>query len=107
MLQDWSETGATWNMRQSGVAWNVAGAAGIGTDIGAAADATAATDFNPGWINFDLGASVQRMSLAASPANFGWRLIGISGNISGLKKFYSSDFITVPSLRPKLVITYE
>ena len=107
MLQDWSETGATWNMRQSGVAWNVAGAAGIGTDIGAAADATAATDFNPGWINFDLGASVQRMSLATSPANFGWRLIGISGNISGLKKFYSSDFITVPSLRPKLVITYE
>ena len=107
LLQDWSESGATWNMRQSGVAWNVAGAGGIGTDIGAVADATASTDFNPGWINFDLGASVQRMSLASPPANFGWRLVGINGNISGLKKFYSSDFITSPDLRPKLVITYE
>lgn len=107
LLQDWSESAATWNMRQSGVAWNVAGAGGIGTDYGAAADATASTDFNPGWVNFDLGASVQKMSLATSPANFGWRLIGTSGYTSGLKKFYSSDFVTAPDLRPKLVITYE
>ena len=107
LLQDWSESAATWNMRQSGVAWNVAGAGGIGTDYGAAADATASTDFNPGWVNFDLGASVQQMSLATPPTNFGWRLVGISGNISGLKKFYSSDFMTAPDLRPKLVITYE
>ena len=47
------------------------------------------------------------MSLTTPPANFGWRLIGISGNISGMKKFYSSDFMTAPNLRPKLVITYE
>ena len=107
LLQDWSESGATWNMRQSGVAWNVAGAGGLGTDIGATAEATASTNFNPGWVSFDLGASVQRMSLSTSPANFGWRLIGTSGYISGLKKFYSSDFMTAPDLRPKLVITYE
>lgn len=67
----------------------------------------AATDFNPGWINFDVTSSVQEMSLALSLANFGWRLKGVSGYTSAIKMFYSSEFTGMPSLRPKLVITYE
>jgi len=106
VLNDWSESGATWNVRMSGVPWTVAGGAGMGSDIDSVADATAATDFNPGWINFDVTASVQRMS-TASQVNFGWRLRGVTGNVSGLKKFHASEFTSTPSLRPKLVIIYQ
>ncbi len=67
----------------------------------------ATTDFNPGWINFDVTSSVQAMSLAPALANYGWRLKGVSGYTSALKKFYTSEFTSTPSLRPKLVITYN
>ena len=103
---DWSESSATWNLRQSGLPWTTAGANGLGTDIALTPDAMAATDFNPGWINFDVTSSVQEMSLAPTLANYGWRLKGVSGSTTALKKFYASEFAGTPSLRPKLVITY-
>lgn len=106
VLQDWSETGATWNQRLPGVAWASAGAAGLGTDIASAADASGTTDFNPGWVTFDVTASVQQMSQAASPANFGWKLRGTSGYLSGLKLFHASE-ASDPALRPKLVVTWQ
>lgn len=108
VLLDWSESSATWNRRLPGLSWSTAGANGLGTDIAATPDALASTNFNPGsWINFDVTSSVQGMSLAPSPANFGWRLKGVSGYTSAIKMFYSSEFTGMPSLRPKLVITYE
>lgn len=108
VLVDWSESTATWNRRLPGMYWSTAGANGLGTDIAATPDALASTDFNPGsWINFDVTSSVQGMSLAPSPTNFGWRLKGVSGYTSLIKLFYSSEFTGMPSLRPKLVITYE
>ena len=107
VLLGWSETSATWTQRSPGLAWSTVGANGLGTDIGATPDASAATDFNPGWINFDVTASVHAMSLAAALTNYGWRLKAVSGNTSGLKLFYTSEFTGTPALRPKLVITYE
>lgn len=107
VLLDWSESSATWNLRQPGLAWSTVGANGLGTDISATPDASASTDFNPGWINFDVTASVQAMSLAPTLANYGWRLKGVSGYTSGLKWIYSSEFSGTPTLRPKLVITYN
>lgn len=107
VLLDWSESGATWTQRSPGLGWSTLGANGLGSDIAATPDASAATDFNPGWINFDVTASVQAMSQAPTPANYGWRLKGVSGYTSALKKFYASEFISTPSLRPKLVITYQ
>lgn len=106
VLQDWSETAATWNQRLPGVAWATAGAGSAGTDYAAVADATAATDFNPGWVDFNVTAGVQQMSQAASPGNFGWRLRGTAGYLSGLKLFHASE-ASDPTLRPKLTITWQ
>jgi hypothetical protein len=105
VLVDWTETGATWNQRLPGVPWSTAGAGSLGADVAAAADATAAIEWSPGWIGFDVTASVQQMS-GGSTANFGWRLIGAGGYTAGLKQFYSSEWST-PALRPKLVVTYQ
>ena len=107
VLQPWSESAATWNLRLSGTTWATAGANGVDTDIAAVPDATASTNFDPGWINFDVTSSVQQVSLQATPINHGWRLKGVGGNISNLKQMYSSKFNGTPTLRPKLVITYE
>ena len=107
VLQDWSESTATWNQRTPGLSWSTAGANGLGTDIASAPDASASTDFNPGWINFDLTSSVQAMSLAPALANYGWRLKGVSGYSSAIKRMYSSEFTGMPLLRPKLAIVYE
>lgn len=106
LQQDWSETGATWNQRLPGVAWTVGGAGGIGTDFAETADATASIDFNPGWVAFDVTGSLQQMSTAPEPRNYGWRLRGISGYLSGLKYFHTSEAAD-PALRPKLVITWQ
>lgn len=107
VLLDWSEGAANWNLRLPGLPWFTAGANGLGTDIASAPDASASTDFNPGWINFDVTSSVQEMSMAPTLANYGWRLKGVSGYASGIKRIYASEFTGTPSLRPKLVITYE
>ena len=107
VLQDWSEKGATWDQRLPGISWVSAGANALGADIGLTPDATASTDFNPGWINFDVTSSVQNMALGTSGPNYGWRLKGASGYISGLKRMYSSEFVGMPAQRPKLVITYQ
>jgi hypothetical protein len=108
VLQDWSEAGATWNQRLPGVPWATGGAAGIDTDISSAIAATAATDFSAGWVHFDLTANVHEMSQAASPANFGWRVRGVSGYTSALKLFHASEAAAdSAALRPKLVVSYQ
>jgi len=58
--------------------------------------------FAPGWLVFDVTTGVQAMS--SGQANYGWRLLGVSGNANE-KQFASSEYAT-QSLRPSLVITY-
>ncbi|GCL64403.1 Ig-like domain-containing protein [Pseudaquabacterium pictum] len=106
VLKEWSETSATWNQRLPGVPWTVAGAAGAGTDYAATADGTASTSFNPGWVTFNVTAGVQQMSQNALDPNLGWVLRGVSGYASALKLFHASESAD-PSLRPKLVISWQ
>ncbi len=106
VLQDWSESAATWNQRLPGQPWSAPGANGVGSDYLAQADATASTSWAPEWITFDLSAAVAGMSSGAARANFGWRMLSVSGN-TNLKRMYSSEFAADPSLRPKLVISYR
>ncbi len=106
MLQEWSEAAATWNQRLPGLPWATAGANGPDADFATTVDATAITGFDPEWIDFDLTASVSAMSTASPKNNFGWRLRSVSGN-SNLKRIYASDYAADPTLRPKLVISYE
>lgn len=107
VLLDWSESAATWTLRLPGLPWSTVGANGLGTDIALTPDALASTDFNPGWINFDVTSSVNEMSIAPTLSNYGWRLKGVSGYASAVKKIYASEFTGTPSLRPKLSITYN
>ena len=103
VLRDWVDGQATWNQARIGVAWSVPGANGAGTDIAAVVDAQASAGWAPGPIDFDVTAAVQTMSL--SGANFGWRVLPISGN-GNSKTFASSEYTVAPLQRPKLVITY-
>jgi len=106
VLQDWSESSATWIQRAPGLPWSGAGANGAGSDYAATADSTATTLWDPGWIVFDVSTAVAGMSHEAARANYGWRLRSISGN-TNLKRLYSSEFAADPTLRPKLVINYR
>jgi hypothetical protein len=107
MLVSWTENGATWDQTGAGSAWNVPGANGSDVDYVSVADATASIGYGPGWINFDVTKSVSQMALTAGSTNFGWRLKGASGYISGFKRFYSSEYEVSSELRPKLVVTYQ
>lgn len=107
LLKDWSEAAATWNQSTSSVGWSAGGASGEDTDFRAAADATGSAPWDPAWVEFDVTAGVQDISTAGAVANHGWRLRGLSGNISGIKRFYSSQHTDDPSLRPRLTITYR
>lgn len=103
MLMDWKEPEASWQQSLSSVAWGSAGAKSSGTDYLGVADGQGSVGWNPGWLDIDVSAGVQAM--AQGQANFGWRLVPLSGN-NNLKRFYSSEYLTNPSLRPKLTITF-
>ncbi|MCC6197660.1 MAG: DNRLRE domain-containing protein, partial [Burkholderiales bacterium] len=103
MLRDWSETQATWNQWQSGQAWSVAGAKGVGTDYAATPDATVYVGWSAQWLTADVTTGVQAM--ATGTPNYGWRLVGVSGNGND-KSFWSREYAADPTLRPKLVIQY-
>ncbi len=106
VLADWAEGSATWLQRTPGQPWATPGANGLGTDIAAAAEATASVGWDPGWLNFDVTTAVQAMGTAPG-TNRGWRLVGTGGYVNGGKKFYTSEFTGAPELRPKLVVTYQ
>ena len=105
LLVDWSETAATWNQRTAGVPWSVAGALGQGSDVAASADAQADAVWDPGWVVFNVTSGVQAIA-AGSRRNLGWVLDPVSGN-ANLKRFYSSEYVGDPTLRPKLLVRYR
>ena len=104
VLRDWQESEATWNQARIGVPWTQVGAAGLGSDIAATADATGSAAWAAGWVDFDVTAAVQ--AIADGADNYGWKLVGVSGN-GNTKQFHSSDYTGDPALRPKLIIQYS
>ncbi len=105
LLVAWNESQATWNQRQTGVPWAVPGAAGIGTDYRATSDVVVSGGYDPGWMSFDVTGRVQQWEAAAG-SNFGWR-IAQTDTLGGDKTFYSSEYLTDPTLRPKLTVVYK
>ncbi len=72
-----------------------------------APDAVAQTNFDPGWVNFDVTGGVQRMSSLTPTGNHGWKLQGVAGYVNGNKRFHTSGYASDVALRPKLEIRYH
>jgi hypothetical protein len=106
VLQEWSESKATWNRRDVARSWAVAGANGSGADYDAAIASNLVSSITIGWQHFDLTSSVQAMSSMATPVNFGWRMRRSGGDTNTQHRFYSSEYAST-AYRPKLVITYR
>jgi hypothetical protein len=107
MLQPWSETTATWNERLPGVPWGAPGGRVPDVDYAAIPEAAGSVSYDPGWLNFDITASLQAMGNSPVLVNHGWRLQPNSGAVSSLKRFHSSEYTIDSTLRPKLVISYR
>ena len=60
--------------------------------------------YDPGWTSFDVTERVQQWEAAAG-TNFGWRIAQMDSG-GGDKIFYSSEYLTDPTLRPKLTVVY-
>ena len=105
LLQDWDESEASWNERQAGVSWSVAGAADFGTDLALVADGEASISYDPGWLEFDVTSGLQ--AIGGGALNYGWRLVAISGYNSVAKRFRSREYADDATLRPKLTVVYD
>src|SRR5262249_46748980 len=105
LLKPWGEKEATWSIGQTGVTWNVGGAAGAGSDYDSTADAVVSSGFNPGWVSFDVSSRVQQWA-NDSERNYGWRLVQTATD-TNYRQFYTSEYLTDPTLRPKLTIIYR
>lgn len=103
LLRTWNELEATWNGPTRDASWTLSGANGVSSDYAATHDAEVSAPFQPGWMEFDVTARV--VAWQKGQANFGWRVVGVSGN-SSLKRLYSSEYSTDVSLRPKLEVRY-
>jgi len=108
VLKPWREGSATWLVTGLGASWAAAGANGAGVDFDPVPDATAQTPWASGqWVEFDVTEGVRRFAQGGEPGNQGWRIKGVSGYVSGLKRFYTSNYATDAQFRPKLAITYR
>lgn len=102
--QDWVQSQATWNIYKSGSDWTTPGGDYVTSDP--AGGSTTFPD-SYGWMTWNVLPIVQDAYSGSIPAEFLIRFAN-EGLASGdtIAKWYSTDYPTDPSLRPKLVIDY-
>ena len=105
LLKPWVEAQATWQLSQTGTAWSVGGAAGVGTDYNASADAQVDGGFNPGWVAFDVTSRVRQWSSGTGMQLrlAYWRKPQAAATS---RQFNASEYTADTTLRPKLTVVY-
>ena len=107
--KSWIESQANWNIYSAGNNWTTAGL-GYGTDIASSPTATIVTGYAPAgpmWVDLNVATLVQNWVNGTYP-NYGVTYSNNSGSGGGgpTPQFYSSEYTTDITLRPKLVINY-
>lgn len=104
VIKPWVETQATWNIYSTGNSWAVAGMQAGGDYIaGSGASIAIDTAINV-WRNFDVTAMVQQL-VNGTVVNNGFV---VRSSTTGVKPhFYSSNYLSDISLRPKLTVIYR
>ncbi|MCP5244617.1 MAG: DNRLRE domain-containing protein [Burkholderiales bacterium] len=103
VLVPWLENQVTWHESQLAVFWDQVGANGIGVDIDSQFDGEGSAPWGPDWLVVDVTSGVQ--AIQSGRANFGWKLVPVSGN-TNTKTFVSSEYAEGVTLRPALEIEY-
>ena len=103
MLKPWDENAANWKVRRAATPWSAAGASKVSGDFSTNYDAQFSAPWDPGWMAFNVTKRLQQY--AAGSANYGWKLVPVSGYAS-LRYFRASEHPTVTQ-RPRLTITYH
>jgi len=101
--EDWEEAQATWNIYKTSNNWGTAGCANTTTDIDTSLTATDTfTGTATGWMEFD----VYDIVAYAYANSLTFNVIGTTDYTADFPEFYSKEYGTDTSLRPKLVIEY-
>jgi hypothetical protein len=100
LTRAFTDTTATWNTYDGTNAWTTAGG-----DFNSTADGTSAKQSVAGvWYAFDVTSRVQQWITTPS-ANYGWVIKCTDENLHNQDLFYTSDYATDTTLRPKLVVS--
>ncbi|MBI5001016.1 MAG: tandem-95 repeat protein [Euryarchaeota archaeon] len=91
--------GATWNTYNGVSAWTTPGGDYAATQYASVVQTTS------GWYTFDVRQLFDEWTYGTY-ANFGLALVGVSGSSNNWKEYWSSDYVTGPTFRPYVTITY-
>jgi hypothetical protein len=97
ITQNWTETDATWNTYDGSNSWTNAGG-DYNTTVESTTTVVAGVN---SWYSWDI-TNLTKAWKNGTYQNYG--MIFIAQALAGLQNFYSSDYTTDPSLRPKLVL---
>ena len=101
---DWSESQATWNIYKTGSNWGDGGAENTGSDINTSYDVDSTIPSLNNWQSWDLK-EILEYQISQSASVMGIHLNQRTSN-QGSARYYSREYATDTSLRPKLVIDY-
>lgn len=106
MLKDWSEASVTWNKSDATTNWTTAGGANAADcEAASIADTAFSATEAVGWKTFTLDPAKVQEWINSTLANYGM-MLRVDTESSDQYRFYSSEYATDTTLRPKLAVTY-
>ena len=100
---DWVESQATYNIYKTGSNWGTAGALNTTNDIDTSTETTSTVPSAYGWMNWDAIDHVKHAYTNSLDFNV---ILRTTDNHASAVKWFTREYATDTSLRPKLVIEY-